>query len=151
MSNKLTELITTFFYSGLSPVVPGTVGSFVAGLLCLCLYDNLVLYIGAFIVITVLGFMLSGKMEGIKGKKDPSCVVIDEAAGMFIAMFLLPMTPLIALTAFFMFRVFDVLKVFPVNRLENIGGGAGIMLDDLMAGVYANLSTLLIIKFVGIY
>ena len=74
------------------------------------------------------------------GDKDPSLVVIDEVAGMWVTLIALPWTPVTVLTGFFMFRLFDVFKPYPARDLEGVPGGWGIMLDDIVAGIYANLA-----------
>ena len=72
-------------------------------------------------------------------KKDPGEVVIDEIVGYLITMGLIPFNLIKAIVGFFLFRVFDILKPFPIKRIEQIGGGWGIMLDDVIAGLYAAL------------
>ena len=88
----------------------------------------------------MIGFITSDIVEKVVGKKDPSCVVIDEVSGMMIALFMLPWTPAVVVTTFFLFRAFDMFKIYPMNKLEALGGGKGIMLDDIFAGIYANLT-----------
>ena len=78
-------------------------------------------------------------MEAMVGRKDPGCVVIDEVAGVLIAFFLLPPVPNVLWTAFFLFRAFDMFKIYPANRFEACKGGTGIMMDDIIAGIYTNL------------
>jgi phosphatidylglycerophosphatase A len=73
------------------------------------------------------------------GEKDPGRVVVDEIAGQMVALLFLPMTVPILVIAFFVFRVLDVFKPWPARRLEDLPGGSGIMADDLMVGLYANL------------
>jgi len=85
------------------------------------------------------GIWASGKMEKLAGKKDPSCVVIDEVAGILIAFFLLPAQWPVIITAFFVFRAFDMFKIYPINRFEKLPGSWGIMMDDVVAGLYTNI------------
>ena len=139
MVNQLTKMITTFFYAGYFPRFPGTFTSFLTAVICYFFPLNIIYYIGMFSVVTLLGLVLSHKMEIIVGKKDPSCVVIDEVAGMFVACFLLPKSILIYFAAFVLFRFFDIRKPFPVKQLESLKGSLGIMSDDLMAGIYTNI------------
>jgi phosphatidylglycerophosphatase A len=73
------------------------------------------------------------------GRSDPGQVVIDEVMGMLITLFLNPVGWLGALAGFLLFRIFDVIKPYPANRLEQLHGGIGVMADDAMAAVYANL------------
>jgi phosphatidylglycerophosphatase A len=87
----------------------------------------------------VLGLWAAGRAEALFGEKDPGRVVIDEIAGQMVALLFIRPTALVLLAAFFLFRVMDVLKPWPARRLEDLPGGSGIMADDLMAGLYANL------------
>jgi len=150
MSDKQVKLFSTFFYVGNFPFAPGTLASAVGALICILLQDTILLYLIAFAVITVIGFKTSGLMEKIVGKKDPGCVVIDEVSGIMVSFFLLPMTPAVIITAFFLFRAFDMFKIYPCNKLEDLGGGEGIMLDDIMAGVYTNIVMQIAIRWAGI-
>ena len=98
------------------------------------------------IAVTVLGTWAAGEAERALGHgKDPGAIVIDEVAGMVLAVLAVPPTLLIVAVAFFLFRVFDVIKPYPANRLEKFHGGFGIMADDAMAGIYANLALRLLI------
>jgi len=89
-------------------------------------------------------------MEKILKKKDPGCVVIDEVAGIMIALFLLPLTPAVVITTFFLFRAFDMFKTFPVNKIEHFEGSIGVMTDDLVAGIYTNIVMQCAIRWAGI-
>jgi phosphatidylglycerophosphatase A len=75
--------------------------------------------------------------------------VIDEILGMWIAMFAIPISPLAVVVAFIAFRAFDIVKPFPARQCERIKGGWGIMLDDVVAGVYANIATRVLL-FAGV-
>jgi phosphatidylglycerophosphatase A len=77
-----------------------------------------------------------------RARKDPGAIVIDEVAGMALSVLLLPRTAGVLLAAFVLFRVFDVVKPYPANALQRLRGGAGVMLDDLVAGVYALVALL---------
>jgi phosphatidylglycerophosphatase A len=80
--------------------------------------------------------------ERAPARKDPGAIVIDEVAGMALSVLLLPRTAGVLLAAFVLFRVFDVVKPYPANALQRLRGGAGVMLDDLVAGVYALVALL---------
>ncbi len=108
--------------------------------LALIFSSNLTFYILVFFMVTIAGFWASDRMEKIAQKKDPSCIVIDEVAGSFIAFFMLPLDLSVWMTAFFLFRAFDMFKIYPVNKLENLRGGVGVMCDDLLAGLYTNVT-----------
>ena len=126
---------------GYAPLAPGTVGS----LLGLALFALLHLAAGppaalvGTLVVTALGFWSAGAGERRFGVRDPGQVVIDEIAGQMLALLLLPFTAGVVAAGFLLFRLFDILKPFPVRRLEALPGASGIMADDLMAGLYANL------------
>ena len=83
------------------------------------------------------GIWASHRVEEALGRKDPGVIVIDEVAGMMVAVLLVPRTPGVLLCAFLLFRLFDIWKPFPAREAEALRGGFGVMLDDLIAGVYA--------------
>lgn len=139
MFNKISELLATFFYVGFLPGAPGSIATILGGLLAYALASNIGLYIAVTVLVTVAGFLVSGRAEKVMGKKDPGSIVIDEVAGVMIAFFLLPTTLPIFWIVFFLFRAFDMFKIYPGNKFEGLGGSAGIMLDDIIAGVYTNI------------
>ena len=151
---KLTEQFykigATFFYCGNFPGAPGTFTSAVAVLLYLGLQGHTGLYLIVLGAVTVWGFMAGGPMEAMVGRKDPGCVVIDEVAGVLISFFLLPPVPKVMWTAFFLFRAFDMFKIYPANRFETCKGGTGIMMDDIVAGIYTNLVMHAAIRLAGV-
>ena len=91
----------------------------------------------ATVAVTAVGFWASGRVERMVGRKDPGVIVIDEVAGMMVSVLFLPRTWPVLLTAFFLFRLFDVWKPFPARQSQVITGGVGVMIDDLIAGAYA--------------
>lgn len=132
------KVVSTFFFIGYFPAMPGTAASMVGAMLAFMLRDNIFIYIALWGIITFFGFLVSGKMESILGCKDPGCVVIDEVSGVMITFFLLPVRPAVWITAFFLFRAFDMFKIYPCNWIEKKTGSFGIMSDDIVAGFYAN-------------
>lgn len=150
MSDKLVKLLSTWFHIGNAPAAQGTAASAAALLMAVICAPNLILYGLVTLVVTVVGFMVSGRMEEIIKKKDPSCVVIDEVAGVMIAFFLLPMSWPVMITAFFLFRAFDMFKIYPVNKFEALSGGTGIMMDDVIAGLYTNIVMQFAIRGAGL-
>ena len=150
MSDKLVKLFSTWFYIGNMPGAPGTAASAAAVLLAVIFSRNIFLYILVFIAVTILGFMVSGRMEKILDRKDPGCIVIDEVAGVMVAFFLLPLTWPVVITTFFLFRAFDMFKIYPVNKFEEMEGSAGVMMDDLIAGLYTNIVMQCAIRWAGI-
>ena len=99
-----------------------------------------ILYISVLFFILGLGWYCAGRMEQASGKKDSPEIVIDEIAGMLVAAFMIPSGGLFLVASFFLFRLLDIIKPFPARWIErDIPGGGGIMLDDVMAGIYTNL------------
>ena len=132
-------LIATGFYSGYLPKAPGTWGSLVGLLLFYLLHTlSLPVYLAVVAGIFVVGSFAAGEAEKILDSRDPGAVVIDEIAGMLITMIAVPATPLNMALGFILFRIFDIAKPFPVNFFDQrFHGGLGIMLDDVMAGIYS--------------
>jgi phosphatidylglycerophosphatase A len=123
--------------AGYSPVAPGTAGSLVAAVgLWLIPFSSVGLW-AALAAVVVAGIWASHHVEAALGRKDPGVIVIDEVAGMMVAVLLLPRTPGVLLCAFLLFRFFDIWKPFPAREAEALRGGFGVMVDDLIAGVYA--------------
>jgi phosphatidylglycerophosphatase A len=104
-------------------------------------YGVIAVELAAAVVITLVGIWAASRTEKLSGRKDPSKVVIDEVAGQFIALIPVPFMfdafwwP--AILAFVFFRFFDIVKPYPARRLESVESGLGIMLDDIVAGIYA--------------
>jgi phosphatidylglycerophosphatase A len=142
-------LYGTFLGTGFAPVAPATVASFVLALLWWVASPvSLPLQIALLVVVIVSGVPVAGWLSRRHGP-DPSLAVIDEVAGMLVT-YLGVSTGLAGwLAGFFWFRVFDVLKPFPVRRLESLPGGWGIMADDLLAGVYAAVLLRLTLRVTG--
>lgn len=129
-------------FAGKSPIAPGTCGSFVAIALAPFIFMPFPFWARTLILLLILatGTFASGKAEELLQKQDPSEVVIDEVLGQWLV--LLPFKNLVFweyAAAFVLFRIFDILKPWPIRRLESIGGGFGIMIDDAAAGLYAML------------
>lgn len=135
----MTRAIATFFYLGYVPLAPGSMASLIGTLIYLLLYQHIEVYLGVLIVVCLLGFWASGALEKDLNHKDPSCVVIDEVAGVMIAFFMLPPLTSVMVTAFFLFRAFDMFKIYPADTFEAMPGGMGIMIDDIIAGLYTNI------------
>jgi phosphatidylglycerophosphatase A len=125
---------------GFIPYAPGTFGS-AAGLLLWWLLPNSWLVQAAAIVLVFLVGTWSGNVaEHHFGASDPPPVVIDEVMGMWITLLLNPVGWQGAVIGFLLFRLFDVIKPYPADRLEHLRGGVGVMADDGMAAVYANVA-----------
>ena len=137
--DRFCKLISTVFYLGYLPVAPGSMGSFAALFLYYFVKDNPLLMGVAIVICLLLGFLTAGRAEDLFGGKDASEIIIDEFTGMLVALYLLPATMGYVVSAFLLFRFFDIVKPNPINKLEKLEGGLGVMADDLLAGVYANL------------
>ena len=125
---------------GYVPVAPGTIGSIVGLLVWWLVPASAVAQGVAILALFVVGSWAGGIAERHFGRTDPGQVVIDEVMGMLITLFLNPVGWRGALGGFLLFRVFDVIKPYPSNRLERLHGGIGVMADDGMAAIYANLA-----------
>jgi phosphatidylglycerophosphatase A len=121
------------------PVAPGTVASLPVALAVWWFRPGDVALFGVTAAVAVIGIWAAGREEARVGTKDPRAIVVDEVAGMLIACCGQPRTLLWALGLFLAFRVFDVLKPLGIDRLQALPGGWGVVLDDLLAGVYVSL------------
>jgi phosphatidylglycerophosphatase A len=131
--------IATVFGVGYAPVAPGTFGSAAGLLLWWLLPSTITAQAVAIVALFVLGSWSGNVAEHYYGRTDPGQVVIDEVMGVLITLFMNPVGWRGAIGAFFLFRIFDVIKPYPANRLEQLHGGVGVMADDGMAAIYANL------------
>ena len=139
MITRLGLAVATVGGVGYVPVAPGTFGSAVGLLVWWLLPASAIVQGIAIAVIFVAGAWGGNVAEHHFGRTDPGQVVIDEVMGMLVTLFLNPVGWIGALAGFLLFRVFDVIKPYPANRLEQLHGGVGVMADDAMAAVYANL------------
>lgn len=137
--NKAARFFATLFYVGYFPKAPGTMGSLFSLLLAvpLILFGGLYIFIALLIIATLIGFWSAEVYRKEMNKEDPKEVVIDELVGQWmILLFINPTIWWHWLLAFGLFRLFDIIKPFPVDYLDkNIKGGAGIMIDDMAAAV----------------
>jgi len=124
---------------GYVPVAPGTFGS-AAGLVLWALLPNTAVIQGLAIATLFIAGSWSGSVaERHFRRTDPGEVVVDEVMGMLITLFLTGVGWMGAVAGFFVFRLFDIIKPFPARRLERLHGGVGVMADDAMAAIYANI------------
>ena len=141
---------------GYLPLAPGTWGSLVGVGIFLLLTrviagNALVAMVLVFIiVVTAVGTWAATRTEELSGRKDPGKIVVDEVAGQFIALFPLTLfsswSTVAVIVSFILFRFFDIVKPYPANRLQELNGGAGVMFDDLVAGVYTAVIVSIILK-----
>ncbi len=148
--NRFLLFLATGFGVGYSPIAPGTAGT----LLAIPIYYFLSEIPPPLYEITLIGFFflsiwISENAEGFFGKKDDQRIVIDEIIGFLITMLWVPKTTRFIIIGFFLFRFFDILKPFPIRRLEKrLKGGFGVVLDDVMAAIYANIILHLICRII---
>lgn len=136
----LYRIISTVFFVGYFPFAPGTVASAFAMLILLIFKPSHSEILMTLVIAFVLGVISSNKIEKKANEKDPSYIVIDEFAGYLISVFLIPLTTLNLLLAFLFFRFFDIIKPPPIRQIEKrLKGGLGIMMDDIIAGLFSNL------------
>ena len=133
--------LATGAFVGYIPFAPGTLGSLWGLPICWLLSKTTLTIAIVFILFfIVLAVWLAHVAEKIIRKKDPGCIVIDEVAGQVVALIGLPVNWISLTAGFVVFRGFDILKPFPIRNIErNISGGAGVVLDDVAAGILANL------------
>ncbi|WP_457552054.1 phosphatidylglycerophosphatase A family protein [Desulfobacula sp.] len=134
---KFILFIATGFYSGKSPFAPGTFGTLAAIPFALVFLIIPPWFYGIYITgLILIAIYFSDQAEKILGEKDPGCIVIDEIAGYVVTMSIVPVNIYTLIIGFFIFRFFDIVKLGPVKYFErNFSGGAGVVLDDIMAGV----------------
>lgn len=135
---RLTKIITSFFYLGHSPFMPGTLGSLAGLLIYFVVKDKFPVYAFSLVFLFTLGVMFSAEAERIYKRKDAQMIVIDEACGMMLAMFLVPYNLWIMISGFILFRAFDILKPLPAKAIEKFSGSFGVMFDDIIAAIYTN-------------
>lgn len=140
---RLATWIATGFGSGYSPIAPGTAGTLVALPFAAALAPLAVaspaLYLLTLAASIALAIWSAGLAAVGFGLKDPGQIVVDEFVGLFLTMAFLPATLPNLAAAFLLFRLFDIVKPPPCRRAETLPGGIGIVTDDLLAGIYANL------------
>ncbi len=144
--NQLKLFLGTGFYSGLSPIAPGTAGSFVATLLIFgIIYAQIYALIFILLVLSSLTSLWAAPYFEHRFGKDPGQMVSDEWAGQCVTFLAISFSTdlqtniILLLTGFLLFRFFDILKPLGINKLQNLKGGQGILADDLLAGLYALL------------
>ena len=146
LANKGILSLACWFGLGLVPWAPGTLGTI--GTL------PLVFLIGCFrplpslifvITVLLLAIWITTQAQKVLAQDDPGVIVMDEVAGLLVSLLWIPLSFLNVLSGFLLFRFFDIIKPYPIKRIENLPGGFGIVLDDVLAGIYANVALRLII------
>jgi phosphatidylglycerophosphatase A len=123
--------------AGYAPIASGTAGSLVAAVALWLIPFTEPALVATLVAVTLAGVWAGSRVERALGAKDPGVIVIDEVAGMFLAVLFLPRTLPVLASAFLLFRLFDIWKPYPARQLQEVRGGLGVMLDDLIAGAYA--------------
>jgi len=144
---RIGLFIATCGYLGYVPVAPGTFGS-AAGLVVFAAVrwsGSPALELAVIILLFAVGVWSANAAERHFGGVDPAPVILDEVVGMLITLAFLPVNVTGAVVGFLLFRLFDVVKPWPANRLEAVHGGLGVMADDAMAGVYGNVAMRLLV------
>ncbi|MCP4667281.1 MAG: phosphatidylglycerophosphatase A [Deltaproteobacteria bacterium] len=149
-SGKIAIILSIWFGAGLFPGAPGTLGTLAALPLVLGM-GYLGIWGSALALVMVIGLAIwaSGRSQDLLNRSDPPEIVIDEVAGFLCTMFLLPLSWQNLVLGFALFRFFDILKPYPIRRLEWLRGGLGIVMDDLGAALYANLAVRMILFLAG--
>ena len=119
--------------------MPGTFASIAGIFLYYLVKDNIFLYISLTLILIILGFLVCGRAERIFNKKDAGCIVIDEVSGMLLVFLFIPYNIKLLIIAFILFRILDTLKPYPASKLQNLRGSVGVMSDDIVAALYANI------------
>lgn len=142
---KISKIIATFFGLGYMPFAPGTFGALGGWLIsCFLIYLGLdyytfhLLHVGLVLLSFFAGNYACQKLDGIWGH-DPSKVVIDETMGFWVSIIFLPLNYQAMICGFILFRFFDIVKPFGIRKIDNMNKTYTVMLDDLIAGIYANL------------
>ncbi|MDP8210794.1 MAG: phosphatidylglycerophosphatase A [Candidatus Stygibacter australis] len=154
MKIKFSVAYSTCLGCGYFPKMPGTMGTLLAFIVYLFLPDSIFkgtesnfIFLGVLLLISIISVPIITRAERYLGH-DNGKIVMDEFLGYMLGVAFLPKGIITGLIIFVLFRIFDIFKIEPVNMLQKLPGGAGVMADDLMAGVYSNLIARLIIIFI---
>ena len=146
MRRFIVIIVSTFFYLGYLPLIPGTFGSLAGIFLFYCIKGNILAYAVLILILMVLGLLLSAEAEKIFNQKDSRYIVIDEVVGMLLSLLFIPYSIKLVILAFFIFRLLDTLKPYPAGISQRLNAGLGVMGDDIVAGIYTNLVLQLILR-----
>lgn len=133
---KIYYAIATVGGAGFSPVAPGTMGALVGALLAYFFHFSTLVLILGIVVCSIVGVFVSHKIEQITGRDDPGLIVVDELVGQWINLLFVPFVWKYYLAAFLLFRFFDIVKPWPVRQSQHLPYGVGVVLDDILAGIY---------------
>ena len=145
----IEKLLGSGFYTGYIPFASGTFCTLAALIIYLIPgFENPYVIVPAIIIFFIYGIYVGNKFENVYGK-DPSECTIDEVVGTWISYLLLPKTVGIIIITFFLWRALDIFKPYPARKLENLNGGLGIMIDDVVSGFYTLIIMHLVVYFLG--
>ena len=150
--DRAVLFLATGFFVGTVPFAPGTFGSIIGLPVCF-LISRLNIYLSVIwtLLFIIFAIWVAAAALKILKKEDPAEIVIDEIAGLIVTFVGLPFTLKTAIAGFIIFRAFDILKPFPIRTLEEkVAGGPGVVLDDVIAGIYGNIVLRLVIYFTDI-
>jgi phosphatidylglycerophosphatase A len=140
------KTLSTFFYLGYLPLVPGTFASLAGVFIFFLINGSTPLHIILILFLTILGFVVSSKAERIFNKKDAKYIVIDEVSGMLLALLFMPVNFKVVIIGFFLFRILDTFKPYPADRIQELKGSLGVMGDDIVAGLYTNIILQVVVR-----
>ena len=146
--DKLIKAIATLGGLGYSRIAPGTTGCLGGAALYLLIRQNTVIYGVTTAALLIIGFFVSGRTEEMFKTKDAKPIVIDDACGLLVSLFFIPFSLTNFILVFLLFRTIDIIKPFPIRRIERLPGSLGIMADDIIAGLYCNILYQLALKIV---
>jgi phosphatidylglycerophosphatase A len=149
MKKLIVNVVATGLGTGYAPVASGTIGSIPPWIVAYFLIanDQMTLVIVT-LILSVISIWFAGQAEENFGH-DSKKIVIDEWAGMFFTLLFIPYSLVNYLIAFFVFRAFDVIKIYPARKSERLPGGWGVTMDDVIAGVQSNIVTQIIIFIIA--
>jgi len=149
--NFFEKFIGSGFYTGYSPYISGTVGSLAALTIYLIPgFEQLFVIIPLILIFMVYGIYVGTKFEAEYGK-DPAQCTVDEVVGMWISLVALPKTVVIVASSFILWRILDIIKPPPARNLERLKGGLGIMIDDVISGIYTLIIMHLVVYLLGTF
>lgn len=148
LKDRLAAAVASCCYLGYVPYAPGTFGSLFGLGIYFLVRQSQIAVCSAALLVTIIGLLVSTRAEKIFNYKDAAQIVIDEAAGMLIALMFIPPDTWLVWFSFFLFRFFDVLKPYPLRKIQRLKGTWGIMFDDIGAGIYTSLTVRLFLKLI---
>jgi phosphatidylglycerophosphatase A len=158
ITHWIRKIGASCFFVGYFPFASGTVGSLVTIIALFFARDHLAFMTGpenaipywwAIVTLTAISFFLCARPKETFGDDDPKQTVFDEVVGQFITFFMIPINIRTLVLGFVLFRFFDIVKPFPVYKLEEIEGGVGVTMDDVAAGILANVTLMFLLWSYG--